>query len=85
MKTYRLTIPLLAAAATALQAISIQSAQAGTAPPAAESGSQRHGIPEPPSSLAGGLLTIDAQERFRVEARENTFDFNDAANPGGRI
>lgn len=41
--------------------------------------------PGSPIILASGLLTVDLQERFRVEARNNTFDFNDAANPVGDL
>lgn len=33
-----------------------------------------------PLSFFGGKLTVDVQERLRLEARENTFDFNDAVD-----
>ena len=33
-----------------------------------------------PLSFGGGRFTFDIQERMRMESRENTFDFNDAAD-----
>ncbi len=33
-----------------------------------------------PLSFAGGLITIDIQERIRWEIRDNNFDFNDTVN-----